>query len=352
MWNHFDLVTLTMITQVAYDMSRSVNDELQHNQDDFTNPSDDLRIRRVIATAVVFETIFLFHYIRILNQSLAVFITALVQIVIDLRWFIFVLVIMLSMFAQMFMAIIPGTQEGQTYASMNCGNQVTAAALLEECIRDADISSFKYFYRITYEMMLGDWDLDRGFSDGGVYPVFVLFTFFITIIMTNMLIAIASGSYENAKQKGPGLFRIMRIHYCSEVSLLELATCQGTKVVSALIITGTLFSIGVVRWLDRTTNKSGSFEHQYHLYLAVGVMAWYVFTAAGVLYYTATSSRMVKERQCHKFGFGVLLLYFRNVSRFIQFVGKRLIGTIESDDDENWDNDSGCFVSACSNNSK
>mmetsp|Transcript_27095 Transcript_27095/g.42077 ORF Transcript_27095/g.42077 Transcript_27095/m.42077 type:complete len:876 (-) Transcript_27095:211-2838(-) len=338
LWNHFDLATLTIIALVAFQMSLVVGDEFELDQDDYTGSSKDLRMRRLIAIAVALETIFLFHYLRILNQSLAVFITALVQIVIDLRWFIFVLGIMLSMFAQMFMVLIPGTSQGKVYAKLNCEGQLSIA-LFQECVNG--ISDFQHFYRITYEMMLGDWDLDRGFSDREVYPVFVLFTFLITIIMTNMLIAIASGSYENAKQKGPGLFRIMRIHYCSEVSLLELAMCQGSKVGSAIFISVAWFSYVVVKWLDRTINKSGSFEHQYYLYLAIGVMAWYVFTAGGVLYYTATSSKMVKERWCHKFGFEVLSLYFRNVSRFIQFVGKRWIGTIESDDDEKWDNDSG-----------
>ena len=70
-------------------------------------------------------------------------------------------------------------------------------------------------------MKLGDWDTDIGISESQVFPIFVVFTCCITIIMLNMLIAIASDSYADAKLKGPGLFRTMRLNYCAEAFFLE-----------------------------------------------------------------------------------------------------------------------------------
>ena len=60
---------------------------------------------------------------------------------------------------------------------------------------------------------LGDLDLDQGLGDSNdIYPIFVMFTFVITIVMVNMLIAIASDSYANTKENGPKLFRILRLY--------------------------------------------------------------------------------------------------------------------------------------------
>jgi len=39
--------------------------------------------------------------------------------------------------------------------------------------------------------------------------------------MLNIMIAIASDSYADAKEKGPKLFRILRLNYCVEVNLIE-----------------------------------------------------------------------------------------------------------------------------------
>ena len=82
--------------------------------------------------------------------------------------------------------------------------------------------TYPYYIKNCYEMLLGDWDLDsQGLNDPHVYPIFVMFTFIVTTIMLNMMIAIASDSYVDAKEKGPKLFRILRLNYCVEVNLIE-----------------------------------------------------------------------------------------------------------------------------------
>lgn len=49
---------------------------------------------------------------------------------------------------------------------------------------------------------------EEKFSTSRGYFVFVMFTFFVSLIMLNILIAIASSSYETAKSVGPGIFRV------------------------------------------------------------------------------------------------------------------------------------------------
>ena len=129
-----------------------------------------------------------------------------------------VLLILLSMFTEMFMAVAPGTEsyKDAVNALEMCSN--------EFCVKNANDFPVTYrdYIKKSYEMLLGDWDLDsQGLNDPPVYPIFVMFTFIITTIMLNMMIAIASDSYADAKEKGPKLFRILRLNYCVEVNQIE-----------------------------------------------------------------------------------------------------------------------------------
>ena len=122
-----------------------------------------------------------------------------------------VLLILLSMFAQMFLAIIPGTDLRELSEVHNVP------------VDQMDFS-FQRFFKESYLMLLGDFDVvEQGLNDANVYPIFVMLTFVLTIIMLNMLIAIASDSYADAKEMGPKLFRILRMSYCAEVNMIERA---------------------------------------------------------------------------------------------------------------------------------
>ena len=113
------------------------------------------------------------------------------------------------MFTEMFLAVVPGTKG-------NCND--------EPCNNGEDDFPITYqdYIKKSYEMLLGDWDLDsQGLNNPRVYPIFVMFTFVITTIMLNMMIAIASDSYVDAKEKGPKLFRVLRLNYCVEVNQIE-----------------------------------------------------------------------------------------------------------------------------------
>uniref|UniRef100_A0A7S2NVJ0 Ion transport domain-containing protein n=1 Tax=Leptocylindrus danicus TaxID=163516 RepID=A0A7S2NVJ0_9STRA len=282
--------------------------------------------RKLFAATIFFQTCFMIHFLRIINQSLAVFITALVQVISDLKWFMIVLLILLCMFSQMFLAIIPGTLD------------------LNVTI-DVDEMDFTYrrFFKESYRMLLGDWDVEgQRLEDPDVYPIFVMFTFVLTIIMLNMLIAIASDSYADAKEMGPKLFRILRLSYCAEVNMIERVLVKY-KVIRYIFLVGlflpmTLFNRferkNYLEELFRNNPKYDEWRYKVGRYLTFSVMAVFLFTTYGVLLFTAESNqRMNSTLQSNRqVQFGPLNAYLRLVSGLLCAIGDRLIGSITVDD--------------------
>ena len=68
--------------------------------------------------------------------------------------------------------------------------------------------------------LAGRWDSE--FYEGYAVSIFVFFfTFYVTLIMLNIVIAIASESYVWAKENGPLIFRSLRIEFAAEVISVE-----------------------------------------------------------------------------------------------------------------------------------
>ena len=159
------------------------------------------------------------------------------QVIVDLKWFILVILIALSTFSQLFMATIPDTD----YVAQYCSdipineNSTDYEVLKWETMKAnqnfdldcTDMRSFRYFARRSLQMMLGDWRHEAdALAQDSLYVIFVIFSFMITVVLLNMLIAIVADAYKNAKAKGPALFRMMRLNYCAEVSLMETAMME------------------------------------------------------------------------------------------------------------------------------
>jgi len=171
---------------------------------------------------------------RICNEDMAVLIVSLVQIMKDVRWFIVVLAITLISFAQAFLALLSGTSFNAPCSGENITNAETRLReALESDPENFDLANFlqnqlnqfenceaQRNYERSYEMMIGDWDVDI-FRQSDNYIVFVLFTFFVSLIMLNILIAIASDSYATAKLEGPVIYRLERIYVTAELSAIE-----------------------------------------------------------------------------------------------------------------------------------
>ena len=104
----------------------------------------------------------------------------LIQVVVDMRYFLLVLLITIIAF-------------GNSYYTISESNDE------EDKFLDDYFASFLF----SYELALGNWDL-TGMGNRAmplVWILFILVTMFNTIIMLNLLIAIISETYDNVNQK-------------------------------------------------------------------------------------------------------------------------------------------------------
>jgi len=103
-------------------------------------------------------------------------INMLIQVVVDMRYFLLVLLITIIAF-------------GNSYYTISESNDE------EDKFLDDYFASFLF----SYELALGNWDL-TGMGNRAmplVWILFILVTMFNTIIMLNLLIAIISETYDN-----------------------------------------------------------------------------------------------------------------------------------------------------------
>jgi len=181
-WNWIDWCT---IASTVFTNRQLTNDLLNIDAEGFV-------VRQGLIDLLIITTVFikmqLLSFIRMSNEELAVFVYSVIQTVKDMRWFMLVLVVVLGSFAQI-LAFLDIDRDG---CNANEGM----------CEFDAS-----HQLKVVYQMMLGDWD-DNNFSTSRGYLIFVMFTFFVGLILLNILIAIASTSYETAKSVGPGIFRV------------------------------------------------------------------------------------------------------------------------------------------------
>jgi len=140
-WNFIDygaiLFTLSASVQMDFYLSSEHSD---------ATPIPPV-IRGLTAGAVIFQSLKLIKLFRMFNEQFAVFILAVVQIFIDIKWFMVVLLTVMGTFSLVFIYVLPGTnvREPCTEANKN-------AEGFEACQPTNHLKS-------TYELMLGDWDM-------------------------------------------------------------------------------------------------------------------------------------------------------------------------------------------------
>mmetsp|Transcript_32075 Transcript_32075/g.46613 ORF Transcript_32075/g.46613 Transcript_32075/m.46613 type:complete len:922 (-) Transcript_32075:173-2938(-) len=305
-WNHIDLFAVFLILASSTQMNDGFDERVLNRADDTgsdTVPELDPKTQRIQVSATVFGTFFLFHYIRIINEEYAVLINSLGQVIVDLKWFILVILIALSTFSQLFMVTIPGTD----YVALYCSdipineNSTDYEVLKWETMKAnqnfdldcTDMYSFKYFSRRSFQMMLGDWrhEADALAQDSLIYLIFVIFSFMITVVLLNMLIAIVADAYKNANAKGPALFRMMRLNYCAEVSLMETAMMDNRRLFIVLLVSSAMFVYIMLEMKHNVFDQIDNEEDDALLYpLFSSLVFWTitVLTAFGVLRCTAT----------------------------------------------------------------
>ena len=169
---------------------------------------DDSSIPFYLRSAVALTTPLLWFrvlgHLKMFNKQLATFILCSVEIMRDIKWFMLVLMIAMSSFAQMLVSL---TFDGYG--------------------RDAkDVSSAtKYFsfdsYLKAYTLMLGDVDMEFLQAHSGIVILFVLYTFGVTVVLLNILIAIVSESYANAVFSSSLMLGKARILFVSDIMAMK-----------------------------------------------------------------------------------------------------------------------------------
>lgn len=122
----------------------------------------------------------------------------------DIKWFMLVLIIIIASFAQMLVSL---TFDGYGQDS-TAGSSATG------------FFSFDLYLK-AYTLMLGDVDMEFLQAHSGIVVLFVLYTFGVTIVLLNILIAIVSESYANAVFSSSLMLGKARILFVSDIMAMK-----------------------------------------------------------------------------------------------------------------------------------
>ncbi|KAL7533458.1 hypothetical protein ACHAXR_007573 [Thalassiosira sp. AJA248-18] len=195
-WNLLDTVPLLMVLfcSVAVDivLRQRVHAGEEVDQDD---------IPFILRTGVAITTPFLWlrimAFVKVRNKQLATFILCTVEIMKDIKWFLLVLFAAMASFAQMWVSL--------TFELNQSEDQIYMEGYLK-----------------AYTMMLGDLDSDALRTHPLIAVLFVVYTFGVTVVLLNILIAIVSDSYQNSFVSSKMMLGKARVMFVSE--LLSLKT--------------------------------------------------------------------------------------------------------------------------------
>ena len=169
---------------------------------------DDSSIPFSLRSAVALTTPLLWFrvlgHLKMFNKPLATFVLCSVEIMRDIKWFMLVLIIIIASFAQMLVSL---TFDGYDQDNIT-GSSATG------------FFSFDTYLK-AYTLMLGDVDMEFLQTHSGIVVLFVLYTFGVTIVLLNILIAIVSESYANAVFSSSLMLGRARILFVSDIMAMK-----------------------------------------------------------------------------------------------------------------------------------
>jgi len=125
----------------------------------------------------------------------------------DIKWFMLVLVIAMSSFAQMFVSLTFDPMQSSSLDTLPLGGQYQHFSLEG--------------YLKAYTIMLGDFDSLSLRQHPSITLLFILYTFGVTVVLLNILIAIVSESYATSTTTSKTMLGKARIMFVSELSSLH-----------------------------------------------------------------------------------------------------------------------------------
>jgi PAS domain S-box-containing protein len=193
-WNLVDTLPLVMVLlcSVAVDsaLRMKMNSDMEGNVIPFY-------LRSAVAITTPFLWLRILAFVKVRNKQLATFILCSIEIIRDIKWFLLVLFAAMASFAQMWVTLT--FESGQT----------------------EDSQYYIAGYIKAYTMMLGDLDSDALQTHPLITMIFVLYTFGVTIVLLNILIAIVSDSYQNTYVSSKMMLGKARIMFVSEMLSLK-----------------------------------------------------------------------------------------------------------------------------------
>lgn len=177
---------------------------MRQQQDLYMTSNDvvgDQSLRTLLAITTGFLWLRVLSFLKGINRQLATFVLAILQITKDVFWFCVILLTMVFSFAQMFFTLmVPKT----------CADEV------EHMERNCNQAEY---YLKVYTILLGDFGLFKReqFDSRTAVILAVLYTFMVVLILLNVLIAVASDSYEKCLLRSQNLFGRARVMMVAEV---------------------------------------------------------------------------------------------------------------------------------------
>ena len=204
-WNLIDVVPLFFVAfcAIAVDLHLRWR-ALDESCVDSTIP---FYLRVAVATTTPFLWLRVLGHLKMWNKQLATFILCSVEIMKDIKWFMLVLMIAMSSFAQMFVSLTFEPMDVNSPEAPRLGGQ------------------YQYFslegYLKAYTLMLGDFDSLSLRKHPSITLLFILYTFGVTVVLLNILIAIVSESYATSTTTSKTMLGKARILFVSELSSLH-----------------------------------------------------------------------------------------------------------------------------------
>jgi hypothetical protein len=157
-------------------------------------------LRGLLAVTTGFLWLRVLSLLKAINMQLATFVLAILQITKDIIWFCVILLTLVVSFAQMFFTLL---------APASCAD---GGGLDKQC------SQSEYLLR-TYQVLLGDFgDFEReDFTTSFSIFLVVFYSFMVVVVLLNVLIAIASDSYEKCLVRSHKLFGRARVMLIAEL---------------------------------------------------------------------------------------------------------------------------------------
>jgi len=197
-WNLVDFLAifLAAISSITMRWQFTIGDE--------TGIEDNDVLRGLLAVTTGFLYFRVLNFLKAINMQLATFVLAILQITKDIFWFCIILLTMVIAFSQMFFTLL---------APPSCAaNEISG----RQCQQS------EYFLGV-YSILLGDFGIFSrdDFSTSSSIILVVLYTFLVTVVLLNVLIAIASDSYEKCLLKSQKLFGRARVMLIAELASFQ-----------------------------------------------------------------------------------------------------------------------------------